>query len=169
MKHDPVLIAENENRIDVTIPAFCLKKSMDFAFAFIGGADDIICVPATPEQIFIRKLDNRTFAVAWEFYDYEEPVPKNWLRVPCKEDTKHLAEYFIKRLFIRAHRELIENADDNCVEAFQIMDTWSFKEKYPKLMSEEITGEEEDEYESLADNVKRLSSFIIRAEILYDT
>lgn len=36
-------------------------------------------------------------------------------------------------------------------------------------MSEEITGEEEDEDESLADNVKRLSSFIIRAEILYDT
>lgn len=168
-EHDPVLIEDNKNAIDVTVPDFCLKKTMDFAFAFIGGRYGTLCVPATPDQIFMRKLDDRTVAVAWEFYDYGEPVPKNWLRVPCKEDTKHLAEYFIERLFRLTHKELMENADDVYVKAFRIMDIPSFREKYPEIMSGEITGEEENENESLADNVQKLASFIVRAEILYDT
>lgn len=129
MKQKPILFEDNTNRMDITTPDFCLNKVIKFAFMFCK--DDTICIPATPEKVFIRNLSKTAIAVGWTWYKYE-PVPNEWKRIECKEDIESITKY-LREQFLFFHNESPEPGNPAYVKGFRVADIVSFRHTNPRL------------------------------------
>lgn len=161
MKHDPILLEENENKIDVTVPDFCLERAIRFAFAFIGGYCNTLCVPAKPQKTYVRKLNTTTMAVGWDFYDGYEPIPEKWERIECREDPKSIAKYF-ETYFREFHSNPPESEYDGWACTFRIVDAATFHGTDPDILTNKPDGMRGVNPVTLFEDVNRHASFIIQ-------